>query len=400
MNLEQLFRDHWPRLVAVLARDTGDLGLAEDCVQEAFAAAANWGAAPPENAAGWLYRTARNRAIDRIRRDRRVRATAPELLPEREFSGGSLSPEDAAVLGTIFGCCHPALATETQIALTLRYAAGLTTEQIARAYLVPVETMAKRLVRAKHKIRASRIPLTVPNDIRDRLPAVLHVVYLVFTEGHASRSDTVLVRGELCDEARWLAGVVMRLLPDQPEALGLAALLAFTDARRAARLDGEGRLVLLEDQDRSLWDRPSIAEGHALLERATALRSPGPYQLQAAIAAVHSSSPTHEQTDWGTIIRLYRRLYAMLPTQVVALNLGCALAMAVGPKQGLRFIDAHAGELVGYPYLPAARARLWERIGRHDEARTEYERAIALLRDGPERDHLRARLGRLPEQND
>lgn len=388
MTLDSLFQRHWSRLVAVLARDTGDLGLAEDCVQEAFEAAASWGATPPENPAGWLYRTARNRAIDKIRRDTKARDLAPQLLPEEPFS------EDEAVLGTILGCCHPALNLDAQIALTLRYAGGLRTEQIAQAFFVPTETMAKRLVRAKHKIRASRIPLTVPEDFDDRLPAVLHVIYLIYSAGYTGRAGGLLVHGELCDEAVWLAGEMLRLLPKTPEVMGLAALLEFTDARRDARLDADGNMVLLEHQDRSLWDTQRIASAHILLESAARLGSVGPYQVQAAIAAVHSSSASSDTTDWHLVVRLYRRLHTLQPSPVVALNLGCAIANAATPELGLQFIDRQVSGLTDYPYLPAARARLNERIGRFAEARSEYHRAIELLSDGPERRELEARLRR------
>ncbi|MGO2112003.1 MAG: RNA polymerase sigma factor [Pseudoclavibacter sp.] len=416
-----VFAEHWPRLVAVLARDIGDLSLAEDCAQDAFVEAAErWPRdGTPDNPAGWLYRTARRRAIDRIRRDlafaermpliaqpestgvddevrpSRGRASAPRrggVSSSKTTRDGVADDADDALVGMIFGCCHPALANEVRVALTLRYVAGLTTEQIARAFLVPTDTMAKRLTRAKRKIAASRIPFAVPapDQLGERLDAVLGVFYLLFTEGHASRDHAELVRGDLCDEARWLAALLARLLPREPEVLGLAALLAFTDARRTARLRPDGRLALLEDQDRAKWNRDDIEQGHALLQRAVELRRVGQYQLQAAIAAAHSSAETYDETPWPLIVRLYRRLEAMHPTPVIALGLGVAIAMAEGPDAGLTFIDhrAPASALPGYPYLPAARARLLERLDRRAEALAAYDHAIALLRDGPERDDL------------
>ncbi|GGH33879.1 RNA polymerase sigma factor [Microbacterium album] len=390
MSLEQTFAEHWPRLVAVLAHDTGDLGLAEDCLQDAFVAASEtWGSEPPGNPEGWLYRLAKRRAIDRLRRTRALRERLPLLSP------APASSQDDVLLGMVFACCHPALGLEAQVALTLRYVAGLTTEQIARAYVVPTATMAKRLVRAKHKIRASGIPLTVPDAIEDRIRAVLQVIYLIFTEGHASRDHPRLVRGDLCEEAEWLATTVSQLLPREPEALGLAALIAFTDARRSARFDGRGRLVLLEDQDRSRWDGERIRRGHELLQRASGMGRTGPYQLQAAIAALHASSPSYDATDWEAIVALYRRLFAAQPSPIVALNLGAAVAMTAGPDAALAFIDARTDIPHDYPYLPVTRGSILERMGRPADAVAEYRRAIALLRDGAERDDLLRRTAAL-----
>ncbi|GAB3617635.1 RNA polymerase sigma factor [Okibacterium endophyticum] len=395
LSLDRVFREHWTRIVAVLARDTGDLGLAEECAQEAFAAAIGWGDAPPENPAGWLYRVARNRAIDRLRRERLAHAHATSLRADPALRAGwDRRDPDAALLETVFGCCHPALPLEAQIALTLRYVAGLSTEQIARAFFVPTATMAKRLVRAKHKIRASGIPFSVPEQLAERLAAVLQVVYLVYNAGHADAGADD-GREDLCMEARALAELLTRLLPGEPEALGLAALLEFTDARRPARRAADGRLVLLDAQDRFLWDRRLIERAHARMERATAQRRIGPFQLQAAVAAVHASSPGYAETDWVTVVALYRRLYAMSPSPVVALNLGCALAEESGAAGGLAFIERHVHGLDDYPYLHAARARLLERLGRSGEAARQYERAIALLGRTPEQEDLLLRLAGL-----
>ncbi len=393
-SVATVFREEFGRSVAVLARTLGDLDLAEDAVQDAFATAVErWprdGA--PANPGAWILATARNRAIDRIRRDRTL-AGKRELLARLEREAPPAPADDDALpderLALVFACCHPALAVDAQVALTLRLLGGLTTEEVARAFLVPEATMAQRLVRAKKKVRAAGIPIRVPppEALPDRLRAVHATLYLVFNQGYGPPP-----RDELCDEAIRLTRLLAVLLPDEPETLGLAALTLLHDARRAARLDAHGDLVLLEDQDRSLWDEARIAEGRRLLDRALALCRPGPYQVQAAIASLHSDP----EPDRRRIAALYDRLAELAPSPVVELNRAVAVALAEGPSTGLALLDALAEELDGYHLLHAARADLLRRLDRPGEAGEAYRRALALAPSEPERRFLAGRLHELP----
>jgi RNA polymerase sigma-70 factor, ECF subfamily len=384
--LEQTFRDEWGRVLATLIGFLGDFELAEEAAQEAFAVAAErWprdGA--PDNPRAWLVTTARNRAIDRIRRDRTL-ADKTRLLEAREAVEDDVDelelPDERLEL--VFTCCHPALATEAQVALTLRTLGGLTTEEIARAFLVPKATMAQRLVRAKAKIRDAGIPFRVPPDdlLPDRVTAVLAVVYLIFNEGYGGRVD-------LAAEAIRLGRALAELMPDEPEVHGLLALMLLHDARREARFR-DGDLVLLEDQDRALWNAEQIAEGRAVLDRALALGGRGPYVVQAAIASLHADEPR----EWSQIAALYAELARLTASPVVELNRAVAVAEAEGPEAGLALIDAL--ELEDYRYLHSARAELLRRLGRTDESRAAYERALELAHADAERRFLERRLGEL-----
>jgi RNA polymerase sigma-70 factor (ECF subfamily) len=386
--------------VATLTRLLGDLSLAEDAVQEAAVIALErWPRSGiPDNPAAWLTTTARNRALDRLRREGRrgdKETAAVRLLedPDPEPTDGSVVRDD--LLRLIFTCCHPALAPEARVALSLRTLGGLSTAEIAHAFLVPEATMAQRLVRARRKISGAGIPYRVPPDheLPDRLPAVLAVVYLTFTAGHTATSGDSLVRVDLCDEAIRLARLLVELLPDESEVLGLLALLLFTDARQATRVDDEGELVLLPDQDRGQWDRAAIAEGAALAQVALrrAAGSPGPYALQAAIAGVHAGAETWADTDWDQLVGLYDLLVTVLPTPVVALNRAVAIGERDGPDAGLAAVDAIAG-LDRFHLWHAARAEELRRLGQRTEAAGAYRHALACGPSAPERRFLERRL--------
>jgi RNA polymerase sigma-70 factor (ECF subfamily) len=405
--VDRLFREEQGRAVATLIRVLGDFDLAEEAVQDAFIAAIEtWPArGVPDNPGAWITTTARNRAIDRLRRRSRLSEKIEALGREATESAlRSIDPDPGEDtmhisddrLRLIFTCCHPALAMDARVALTLRVLGGLTTPEIARAFLLPEPTLAQRLVRAKRKIRAAGIPYRVPPPelLPERLDGVLHVLYLVFNEGYSATSGDALVRRELSAEAIRLTRIVDRLLPGEPEVLGLLALMLLQDARREARVGPRGELVLLEDQDRSRWDRERIVEGQALVREALELGRPGPYQVQAAIAALHDEAASPADTDWTQIATLYRGLRAMTPSPVVELNLAAAVAMADGPVVGLAMMDgiAASGELERYPYLHAARADLLRRLSRWSEAATAYRRALELTTNGPERAYLERRL--------
>ncbi len=363
----------------------------------------------PDNPAAWITTTARNRAIDRLRRRRRLREKTEQLGREAavEAELAAIEPGDAEDampiaddrLRLIFTCCHPALPLDARVGLTLRTLGGLTTPEIARAFLVPEPTLAQRLVRAKRKIRDAGIPYRVPpiELLPERLGGVLRVLYLVFNEGYAASSGDALIRRELTAEAIRLTRVLVQLLPDEPEATGLLALMLLHDARREARTGPDGQLILLEDQDRSRWDAERIAEGSALIERALRAGRPGPYQLQAAIAALHDEAGTSAATDWPQIASLYLALMERDPSPVVELNLAAAVAMAAGPETGLAMMDgiAAGGALETYPYLHAGRADLLRRLGRWTEASIAYRRALELTTNGPEQAFLERRLAQV-----
>ena len=393
-------REYWWAAVASVARQVGDLDLAEDAVQDASVLAVErWPVAGiPDNPRAWLIGVARHKAIDRLRRE--ARRTGKELsavqqsMPQAPRAGTEAMGDDELAL--IFGCCHPALGREARLALTLRSVAGLTTAEVAAVFLVPEATMAKRLIRAKQKIRHAGIALRVParDDLPARLGDVLRVIYLIFTQGHNTTAGPGLVRADLCATAIRLARRVAELVPGEPEVAGLLALLLLTDARRPARTTPGGDLVLLEDQDRALWDQAMIAEGDAVLRHALAEGRPGPYQLQAAIAACHSTAPTSAGTDWREIAALYAELIRYEPTAVVEANRAIAVAMAEGPAAGLVILDAisHHPQLRSWPQLHMAQADLLRRLGRTTDAIARYRSALELEPAPAERAFIHARL--------
>jgi RNA polymerase sigma-70 factor, ECF subfamily len=393
-DLASIYRREVGRCTATLIRFLGDIDLAEDAVAEAFAVAAErWPVTgTPPNPGGWITTTARNRAIDRLRReatqaDRHLAAhrlhddMEPDHRPEFDDLDGFVDVVPDDQLRLMFLCCHPALAPDSQVALTLRLLGGLEVPEIARAFLVPEVTLAQRIVRAKRKLRDNHAPYRIPSaaELPDRLDAVLNAIALIFTEGHSASSGDSLVRVDLTTEAIRLARVLVELMPDEPEAVGLLALLVLTDARRPARVASDGSMVRLADQDRSLWDRRLITEGHALVRACLRRNQPGPFQIQAAIAAVHADAPTADATDWSQIVALYDHLHALRPNAVVAINRAVAVAEHRGPDVALAALDTVDPDAVdAYQPYHAARADLLARTGRTAEAITAYDRAIEL----------------------
>jgi RNA polymerase sigma-70 factor, ECF subfamily len=399
--VEEAFQQEWGRVVATLIRMTGDWDLAEECAQDAFTTAlTRWASdGVPDRPGAWLTTTARNRALDRLRRSKTEAAKLQEVavlsVPEEPARWGDSGVSDDR-LRLMFTCCHPALTLEARVALTLRTLAGLTTAEIARAFLVPEATMAKRLTRAKHKIRDAGIPYRVPpaHLLPERTSGVLAVLYLLFNEGYSASAGDELLRPDLSAEAIRLGRLLAQLMPDEPEATGLLALMLLQDARSAARLDDAGELVSLEDQERSRWDAARISEGIRLLEAALRRQRAGPYQLQAAIAACHAEAASAADTDWAQIAMLYGELRRIVPSAVIELNRAVAVAMADGPDAGLALVDelSASGQLTGYYLLAATRADLLRRMERNAEAAASYREALEQAPTEPERRYLARRL--------
>ena len=408
-TIETLYRSESGRVLATLVRLLGDLDLAEEAMHEAFAAALeSWPQTGiPDNPRPWLISTARFKAIDVMRRRARFDGAQRDLVAHMESRGNDAPFEDEEIeddrLRLIFTCCHPALPPDGQVALTLREVCGLTTEEIARAFLVTPATLAQRIVRAKAKIREAPIPYEVPTpqELPERLDAVLQVIYLVFNEGYSAAAGAEVTRAELTGEAIRLGRLLTELPPEpeipKPEIMGLLALMLLQESRRAARTSPTGELILLENQDRSLWNREQIAEGVALVEKALKSRRFGPYTLQAAIAAVHAEAESAAATDWRQIVALYNQLVRIQPSPVVHLNRAVAIAMRDGPEAGLTHIDAvlEHGELANYYLAHSARAEMYRRLGRTAEARSSYEKALALTQQEPERQFLQERIRQL-----
>lgn len=404
-SLEEVLREERVRLTAALVRILGDWDAAEELVQEAaIAALEHWTAeGVPRNPGAWLMTTARRRAVDRVRRQARYRERLAQLTAEASRMDRPM--ETDGVLGTddrlrlMFTCCHPALSREAQVALTLRTIGGLGTPAVARAFLVPEATVAQRLVRAKRKIRDAGIPYRVPEapELPERLSQVLAVLYLIFNEGYLASSGDAAERRDLSADAEWLASLLVRLMPDEPEPIGLLVLMRLHLARSAARFASDGSLVLLPDQDRDRWDRAAIVDAVALLDRALRMRRPGPYQLQAAIVAVHAAAPTYAETDWSEVVALYDRLFALQPTPVVALNRALALAELSGPEAALAEVEPLADRLGGYHLFHASRGELLRRAGRRGEAAEANRRALALTDNPAERRLLEERLADLAD---